>query len=61
VSKPKPRSAAHVFQLDRDTPGDPISGEQVCAHCHCLGRPGDARHTMPDPGPDAQSRAAGDS
>lgn len=56
MSRPKP----HVFQLDPDTPGDPLSGDGVCAHCHCLGRPGDARHAMPDPVPDGQERAAGE-
>lgn len=60
MSKSKPKAAPHVFQLDQETPGDPISGEQVCARCRCLGRPGDTRHAMPDPSPDAQSRAAGD-
>jgi hypothetical protein len=60
VSKSKSKVAPHPFQLDPETPGDPISGEQVCARCRCLGHPEDTRHAMPEPAPDAQSRAAGD-
>jgi hypothetical protein len=59
VSKPKTAVPPHPFQADPETPGDPISGEQVC-RCGLVGRPGDGHHTMPDPMPDAQSRAAGD-
>jgi hypothetical protein len=50
----------HVFVGDPDTPADPISGKAVCAHCHRVGRADDVHHTMPDPAPDAQTRAAGD-
>lgn len=59
MSKSKPKAAPHPFQADPNTPGDPISGQKVC-RCGLLGRPGDTRHAMPDPAPDAQSRAAGE-
>lgn len=58
--KTKPTGAPHPFTADPDTPADPISGVQVCARCHLVGRPGDAHHNLPDPEPDAQSWAAGD-
>lgn len=59
MSREKSKVAPHVFQADPETPADPISGAQVC-RCGLVGRAGDGHHTMPDPGPDAQSRAAGD-
>jgi hypothetical protein len=59
VSKSKP-AATHLFRADPTTPGDPVTGKQVCAHCHLLGQAGDAHHTLPAAEPDAQTRAAGD-
>ena len=49
----------HPFSADPDTPGDPVSGQGVCSRCHLVGKPGDAHHDMPEPVPDAASRAAG--
>jgi len=48
VSRPKP--TPHVFIPDPDVPPDPLdrSGNGACAACHCMGRPDDARHRMPD-------------
>jgi hypothetical protein len=51
----KPTKAAHVFVVDQDTPGDPVSGAGVCARCHLVGRPGDAHHDMPGPVPDPRT------
>lgn len=59
MSKPKTAVTQHVFVLDPETPGDPISGEQVC-RCGLVGRPGDGHHTMPDPVPDVAGLAAGE-
>jgi hypothetical protein len=58
VSRQKP--APHVHVADPDTPGDPITGDQVCRTCHLVGRPGDAHHAMPEPVADAASAAAGE-
>lgn len=60
MSRAKSKVAPHVHQADQDLPPDPISGDQACARCHLVGRPGDAHHTMPEPVPDAQSAAAGE-
>jgi hypothetical protein len=60
VTKAKTAVTPHPFRADPETPGDPISGDQVCISCHCLGKPNDARHAMPAAVPDGQSRAAGD-
>jgi hypothetical protein len=59
VSKPKTTVTPHPFQADPKTPGDPISGDQVC-RCGLVGRAGDSHHTMPDPVPDVAGLAAGE-
>lgn len=54
--------APHVHVADPDVPPDPLdtTGRRVCRTCHLVGRPGDARHLMPDPQPDVRQRAAGE-
>lgn len=65
VSGPKSKVVPHVHVVDQDVPADPLDRRdppaRVCLTCRLPGRPGDAHHTMPDPIPDAHSRAAGDS
>lgn len=59
----KTRVPPHVFVPDPDLRPHPADLEKrsVCAVCHCLGEPGDARHTMPDAPPqDVQRLAAGE-
>ena len=51
--------APHPFQPNPDL-ADPRMGVQVCARCNLPGRAGDSHHDMPEPEPDAQTRAAGD-
>jgi hypothetical protein len=55
VTRTKPKPAPHVHVADPDTPGDPITGDQVCSRCRLVGRPGDAHHAMPDPIPDPRT------
>lgn len=59
MSKPKTKVTPHVFTDDPDL-ADPRMGVQVCGACGLVGKPDDARHTLPAAVPDAQSRAAGD-
>lgn len=65
MSRPRPKAAPHVFVVDQDVPADPLDRSvppaRSCRDCGRMGRPGDANHTMPNPVPDAQSAAAGDS
>lgn len=58
----KPRQHPHVFVPDPDLRPHPADLEKrsVCAVCHCLGVPGDARHAMPDAPQDVQRLAAGE-
>lgn len=58
MSKPKTKVPPHVFAANLEIPPD-RDGRQVC-RCGLIGEPGDSHHTMPEPAPDAQSRAAGD-
>lgn len=46
------RACGSIFTADPNTPGDPVSGRQVC-RCGLLGEAGDAHHTLPPAG-DAQ-------
>jgi hypothetical protein len=45
VSRRKPN--LHVFIPDPDVPPD-INGLGACGACHCMGKPDDSRHRMPD-------------
>jgi hypothetical protein len=51
--------APHVHVADPDLPADPLDRRdppaRVCVTCGVLGRPGDTRHTMPDPVPDPRT------
>lgn len=62
MARVKSKVKPHVHVADPAVPADPLdrTGRRVCTVCHLIGRPGDGRHTMPDPVPDAQSAAAGD-
>ncbi|GAA2696424.1 hypothetical protein [Actinoplanes palleronii] len=60
MSKPKSAVTPHPFLADPETPADPVSGAEVCVRCSLVGRSGDAHHSMPEPAPDARSRAAGE-
>lgn len=52
----------HPFALDPDVPPDQ-NGRGACSVCHCMGDPGDPRHTLPDRPDEADARelAAGES
>ncbi len=56
----QPTGHPHPFVTDGSVPADQ-QGRQACATCHCMGKPGDKRHTMPDVPMDAQRLAAGES
>ncbi len=45
--RPKPTGSPHVFVEDRSVPADQ-QGRHACATCHCMGKPDDAHHTLPD-------------
>ena len=52
----KNRPGPHLFAADTDVPADHL-GRRACSQCHVMGRPGDARHTMPDVPEQAEARA----
>jgi len=41
----------HLFVPDPDVPPD-VNGVGACSVCHCMGKPGDPRHTLPDAPPE---------
>jgi hypothetical protein len=41
----------HLFVLDPDVPAD-VNGVGACSVCHCMGKAGDPRHTLPPAGPE---------
>ena len=45
----------HPFIPDPDVPAD-INGRGACGTCHCMGKPNDLRHTLPDVPEQAESR-----
>jgi hypothetical protein len=48
------------FAPDPDLPAD-HQGRHACRHCHLVGQPGDAHHTMPPaPEQDVRGLAAGE-
>lgn len=57
-----PKRPPHVFVADPDLRPHPADLERraVCATCHVLGEPGDARHAMPGAVDDVRTRAAGE-
>lgn len=59
MSKPKTSVRPHLFVVDPSVPAD-MDGRGACAVCHLMGKPGDARHTLPPPVADVRQRAAGD-
>lgn len=62
MTRAKTKVAPHVFVADQDVPADPLdrTGRRVCRDCQLPGLPDDAHHAMPDPVPDAATRAAGE-
>jgi hypothetical protein len=64
VTRQKPKPAPHVHVADPDLPPDPLDRRvppaRVCRTCRLVGRPGDTRHTMPEPVADVASAAAGE-
>ena len=62
MTQPRKR-VPHVFVADPDLRPHPADLEKraVCATCHVLGEPGDARHAKPgQPDVDARGLAAGE-
>jgi hypothetical protein len=45
----------HLFVLDPDVPAD-VNGVGACSVCHCMGKAGDPRHTLPDVPEQAEHR-----
>jgi hypothetical protein len=45
----------HLFVPDPDVPPD-VNGVGACSVCHCMGKPGDPRHTLPDVPEQAEHR-----
>lgn len=57
MSRAKSKVVPHVRVDDPDVPADPLHPERVL--CRCGLPAGHPSHTMPDPVPDGQTRAAG--
>jgi hypothetical protein len=64
VTRAKTKPAPHVHVADPTVPPDPLDVRtppaRCCRACGRMSRPGDGNHTMPDPVPDVQARAAGE-
>jgi hypothetical protein len=55
VKPAKSQVRPHLFVPDPDVPAD-VNGRGACAACHCMGEPGDPRHTLPDVPEQAEHR-----